>query len=328
MAHQTEDSRIHGQALEVRILQSLLEPHQLLDELEVWVGAGPSVLDALVALVIRDTLCKDHICDDHRGRARDSLHAVHVKFASLAAAIIKELDRVVEAARNVLARVVLQVVALVDHALVFMVVFAVVGGAVNHVRDANVFEDFRVFGDEITTQIQEVIDDLRADSLVKLVFVLFARGSPIVEILIVQLFGCNLVLLHPVGSGLARARVHHATVPVALTLSLTAWCAKLVLLVPLAAPAHLMIWRLRGPSVTRTAIILVVVSRISLNLCEVQPAHMLSGRLPRMLLLLLRHRQMLLLQLLRLPQVQEAKLGLVTSSSWASNSEARGLHPS
>ena len=250
-------------------MQSLLEPHQLLDELEVGVGAGPSVLDALVALVIRDTLRKDHICDDHCCRARDSLHAVHIKFASLAAAINKELDRVVEAARNVLARVVLQVVALVDHALVFMVVFAVVGGTVNYVRDANVFEDFRVFGDEITTQIQEVIDDLRADSLVKLVFILFARGSPIVEILIVQLFGCNLVLLHPLGSGLARARVHHATVPVALTLSLTAWCAKFVFLLHLATPAHLMIWCLSGrSSVTRTTIILVV-GRGSLDLREI-----------------------------------------------------------
>ena len=328
MAHQTEDSRIHGQGTEVRILQSLFEPHQLLDELEVWVGAGPSVLDALVALVIRDTLRKDHICDDHRGRARDALHTVHVKFASLAAAIGHELDRVVEAACNILARVVLQVIALVNHSLVFMVVFTVVGGAVNHVRDTDVLEDFRVFGDKIAAEVQEVIDDLGADSLVKLVFVLFARGSPIIEILIVQLFWCNLMLLHPVGSGLTRACVHHATIPIAFALSLAAWCAEFMLLIPLATPAHLVIRRLRRPSVTRTAIILVVVSRISLNLCEVQPAHMLSGRFPCMLLLLLRHCKMLLLQLLRLSQVQEAKLGLVTGSSWASNSEARWLHPS
>ena len=249
MAHQTEDSRIHGQGPEVRILQSLLEPHQLLDKLEVGVGAGPSVFNSLVALVIRDALRKDHIRDDHRSRARDTLHAVHVKFSALATAIGHELDRVVEAASNVLARVILQVVALVDHALVFMVVLAVVGSAVNHVRDANVFEDFRVFGDEIATQVQEVIDDLRADSLVKLVFVLFARGSPIVKIFVIKLFGCDLVLLHPVGAGLAWSCMHIA-VSITFTLALATGSTELVLLVPLATPTHLMIRRLSGPSIT------------------------------------------------------------------------------
>ena len=313
VAHQAEDARVHGQRHEVRVLQPLLEPHELLDELEVWVRASSPVLDSLVALVIRDALREDHICDANCGRAGDSLHAVHVEFSTLTAAVGHELDSVVEATRYVLACVVLQVVALVDHALVLVVVFAIVCGAVNHVRNADILEDFRVFGDEIAAKVQEVVNYFRADSLVKLIFVLLARSAPIVKIFVVQLLRSDLVLLHPVGAGLTGPSMHVA-VSVALTLPLTARCPEFMLLVPLAAPTHLMIRRLRGPSIARTADIIAIVvdhvGRDSLVLREIEAAHVLACRLPRMALLLLRHRQVLLLQLLRLAQVEEAELGL------------------
>ena len=88
----------------------------------------------------------------------------------------------------------------------------------------------------------------------------------------------------------------YIAVSVALALALAAWRAELVLLVVLAAPAHFLVRSLRGDSVTRGV--------GSLDLREVEAAHVLASCLPRMALLLLRHRQVLLLQLLRFSQVE------------------------
>lgn len=200
MTHQAEDARADVERHKVRVLQALLEPHELLDELEVRVGACSSVLDSPVSLVISDSFGKDHVRNANGGRARNSLHAVHVKFATVTAAIAHELDRVVEATRNVLGNMILQVVTLVDDALILMIVVTVVCRAVDHVRDANVFEYFRVLGDQIAAQIQEVIYDLRAHAFVELVLVLLPRRAPEVEVFIVQLLWRDLALHEAVGA--------------------------------------------------------------------------------------------------------------------------------
>lgn len=151
MTHQTENSWVHRQWHKIRILKSLLEPHQLLDKLKVRICTGSSVFDTLVALVVCDALGEDHIGNTNSGWARDTLHAVHVDFSTLTSTIRHELDSVIEATCYILTRMVFQVVALVDHTLIFMIVFAVISGTVNHVGDANIFKDFPVFGHEIAT---------------------------------------------------------------------------------------------------------------------------------------------------------------------------------
>lgn len=145
-----------------------------MDEFEVGVGAGPTSLHPAIALIEGDAVGEDQVRDADGGRTRDALHAVHVKFTALVAAVCHELDGVVEAAGDILVNVVLQVVALVHNALVLVVVLAVVSCAVDNVRDSDVLEHLRVPSDKITAQVQVVVNDLGADALVELVLVLFA----------------------------------------------------------------------------------------------------------------------------------------------------------
>ena len=54
VAHYAEDAWIHGQRVEILILQPLLELHQLRAEGEVGIGAGSAILNTPVALLVRD----------------------------------------------------------------------------------------------------------------------------------------------------------------------------------------------------------------------------------------------------------------------------------
>eukprot|EP00353_Schmidingerella_taraikaensis_P013074 CAMPEP_0185572040 /NCGR_PEP_ID=MMETSP0434-20130131/4028_1 /TAXON_ID=626734 ORGANISM="Favella taraikaensis, Strain Fe Narragansett Bay" /NCGR_SAMPLE_ID=MMETSP0434 /ASSEMBLY_ACC=CAM_ASM_000379 /LENGTH=85 /DNA_ID=CAMNT_0028187741 /DNA_START=1129 /DNA_END=1386 /DNA_ORIENTATION=- len=83
-----------------------------------------------------------------------------VALAAGCARISQKLDSIVEDAGDVLAHVVLQMVALVDNAHVLVVVVGVVSGAVDDVRDADVLEGLRVLSDQIATKVKEVVDDL------------------------------------------------------------------------------------------------------------------------------------------------------------------------
>ena len=132
-------------------------------------------------------------------------------------------------------------IALVHHAFVLMIVFTVVGGTIYHMSDSNSLEHFGVSGNQITTQVQEVVNNLGADALIELIFILFARSAPIVKIFIAELLWCDVMVLDTLGVRLTWRHVEHATITIALTLALTAWCAKLVFL---TAPTHLMVWRL------------------------------------------------------------------------------------
>lgn len=164
---------------------------------------------------------------------------MNVDFSTLVAALCHEFNGIVETAGDVLVHVILQVVALVHHTFVLVIVFTVVGRAINHVRNPNILEHFGIFGNQIAAQVQEVVNDLGTDALIELIFILFARSAPIVKIFIAELLWCDVMILDTLGVRLTWRHVKHATVTIALTLALTAWCAKLVLL---TAPTHLMIW--------------------------------------------------------------------------------------
>ena len=85
---------------------------------------------------------------------------MHIKFATLRSALRHVLDRIVEAAGDILCNVIFQVVAFVNHTLILMIVVTVISCAIDHMRDSNVLKHFCIFRDEVTAKVQEVIDDL------------------------------------------------------------------------------------------------------------------------------------------------------------------------
>jgi hypothetical protein len=117
---------------------------------------------------------------------------VNVDFTTCRSCITNELDGVVEDTSDVFLDMVLQVVTLVDDSLVLVVIVTVVSCAVDHVSNALVGENFSIFGHQVTSEVEEVVDDLGANALVVFVFVFFARGATIVKVFVIQLLWRNL----------------------------------------------------------------------------------------------------------------------------------------
>ena len=240
MAHHEEHSRVDLDRIEIRIVLSAFPPDQLLDEGHVRVCAGTSILHSLVSLWVRDALSVNHVRTTDGRRAGNTLHAVHIALSALASHIAEELDCVVEDTGNILFVMISQVIGLVHDALVLVIILTVVSSAVDHMRDAEVLKDFSVFSDQVTSKVEVVIDDLGADSLVELIFVLFARRATVVEVFIIQHFWSD----HGILSELSYVQTHIA---VAFSLALAAGCAELLIgvvtiVAASTARAHVVIW--------------------------------------------------------------------------------------
>jgi len=123
---------------------------------------------------------------------------VNVAFATLASTVAQKLYGVVKDASNVFLYVILQVIAPVNHAFILVIVVTIISCAVDNMCYPIVFKSFGIFGYEISAQVQEAVNNFRADTLVKLVFILFARGASIVKVFIVELLRCNLIVLNSV----------------------------------------------------------------------------------------------------------------------------------
>lgn len=72
VAHDEEDTGVYGsvidsQTVEVCVLKSSLEPHELLNEGHVWVDASSSLFDTLITGLVGDSFSQDHIRDDNGG---------------------------------------------------------------------------------------------------------------------------------------------------------------------------------------------------------------------------------------------------------------------
>ena len=98
----------------------------------------------------------------------------------------------VEHAGDVLPDVVLQMETQVFDSLVSMVILGVVGGAVHNVSDTDFAELRPVRCDQVRAQIQETVDDLRANTFVKFVLVFFTGRALEIEIFVGQLIRGDL----------------------------------------------------------------------------------------------------------------------------------------
>ena len=123
-----------------------------------------------------------------------------IALATLTSAVAQELNGVIEDTCYVLLNVIFQVVASVYHTFVLMIVVTVIGCTVDNMRYSIVFKSFCIFGDEISTQIEEAINDFRANALVKLVFILLTGSTSVVKVFIVELLWGNLHIIEAVRS--------------------------------------------------------------------------------------------------------------------------------
>ena len=94
-----------------------------------------------------------------------------VALASSFASLDQEIDCIVEDTCDILTIVIFQVIALVFDPLFLVVVITVICRAVDHMSDAKVLKDLSITSDKVTTKVQEVVDNLRADALVILILV-------------------------------------------------------------------------------------------------------------------------------------------------------------
>ena len=72
VAHDEEDTGVYGsvidsQTVEVCVLKSSLEPHELLNEGHVRVDTSSSLFDTLITSFVGDSFSQDHIRDDNGG---------------------------------------------------------------------------------------------------------------------------------------------------------------------------------------------------------------------------------------------------------------------
>ena len=97
-----------------------------------------------------------------------------ITFATRAAYLLQELEGVIENTGDVFLAVIFQVIALVNDTFLLMVITTVVCRAVDNMSDSQVIEYVSIFGNKISTQVEEIVDNFRANALVKLILVLLS----------------------------------------------------------------------------------------------------------------------------------------------------------
>ena len=99
---------------------------------------------------------------------------MNIAFATRAAHLLQELEGVIENTGDVFLAVIFQVIALVNDAFLLMVITTVVCRAVDNMSDSQVIEYVSIFGNKISAQVEEIVDDLGANALVELILVLLS----------------------------------------------------------------------------------------------------------------------------------------------------------
>jgi len=192
MATDQKHSGINFQRLKRSIKQPCVKLHQLGNKSHVRVDAFSSLFYFIVSLLIRNFLAEDLVSNHDRRRSADTLNAVHIDFSVLLSSLLNKLYSIIENARNVLTNMIFQMIRLVLNAILLKVILRIVSCTVDNMSDAQTWEDLFVFCNKVTAQPHEVVDYIRANALVILVFILFARCAFEVEIFVVQLVGCDL----------------------------------------------------------------------------------------------------------------------------------------
>mmetsp|Transcript_1943 Transcript_1943/g.3362 ORF Transcript_1943/g.3362 Transcript_1943/m.3362 type:complete len:303 (-) Transcript_1943:1925-2833(-) len=147
------DSGVDRKCLSLLVVKALVEPDELGYEGHVGVGDLSAFTDELEAVVEGDLLSEDHVAENEGGGAGDALDAVDEDASVLPLCLLDEVDGLVKAALNVLARVVLEVEGQVLDPPFLVVVRAVVGSAVYHMSDSACLKLVEVPGNDVAPQV-------------------------------------------------------------------------------------------------------------------------------------------------------------------------------
>lgn len=98
---------------------------------------------------------------------------MHVDPSIALSCLLNESDRIIKDALNLLSYVILQVIFLVFECIP-VIVRTIVSSTIDNMGDAKAFEDLLVLGDKVASEVQEIVYDLRADSLIIFILVFFS----------------------------------------------------------------------------------------------------------------------------------------------------------
>ena len=224
MRYHAEHAWWYRKTVEILFVEALVEPVELGYESQVRICTLSSLFYSPVAFIEVDSFRDNHVSNANSRWPWNSLHTVHIDFATLLSCFHHELDSIIEDTLDILSDMVFQVVALIDYTRVFVIVVTEVSCTIDHMRYSYVLERFTIPCNHVATQVQETVDYFRADPFVEFIFVFFPRRPLIVEVFIVELLRRNLEIFKALWTWL----VCSAAVSVAFTLSLAAWCSKLL----------------------------------------------------------------------------------------------------
>lgn len=192
MGADQEDPRVDLEVIVFVRVQAFVEPYQLTMECHVRVRYLPPLPNMNQRILHRYLLREYHVANNHSTRPRNTLDAVDEDAAAVGLRLADEVDHFVEAALDVLAHVVLEVQGEVFDAAVDVVVGGIISSTINNMRDAILLEFIEVFGHLVAAEVQEVVQDARADAVEQGILILLPRSATLVK---VNVHWCLLILL-------------------------------------------------------------------------------------------------------------------------------------
>lgn len=146
-----EYSRVNFDVVEIRRIQSLVEPYQLGWEAHIRISNLSTLSHVVQAFLETYFLREHHVTEDHGRRSWDTLHTVDVDTAVFSLGFLDEIYYLVKAAFNVLSNVILQVKWEVFDSFIYVIIRGVVSGTVDDMRDTIAFKFVQVFRNNITS---------------------------------------------------------------------------------------------------------------------------------------------------------------------------------
>ena len=98
---------------------------------------------------------------------------MHVDSSIGLSGLLNETDRIIKDALYLLSNVIFQVILLVLER-VPVIVGTIVSSTIDDMGDTKAAKDLVVLGDKVAAEVQEIVNDFRADSLIVFILVFFS----------------------------------------------------------------------------------------------------------------------------------------------------------
>jgi len=164
-----------------------MEPDKLCHKCHVWICNLSLLSNLLEAILESNFVLMDHIAQTHSCWSWNTLYAVNVNSSSLLFGFSHEIDYLVEAALNVFSNMIFQMERQILDSFFYVIIVTVVCSTIDDMSDAIFSQFLEIFGYDVTSKIQKIIDDHRTLTIIHGIDVLISWGSSEIELL-VQVF--------------------------------------------------------------------------------------------------------------------------------------------